>query len=190
MSKLSLYFSLPNRSVMSSAQTNACVHIHVCSNYKCHVATFQTLTEVPPTWNQLHQTVQTLLLGLLSLRCTALCPGLGRQGSARPHSLLQHLKVNHPAGGAGEVGNSHLQPSEAEVFRSGISCRLFSQGQCAGTPFNSYLSMKVPKRSLMVFWMFSVHSQLHWSFISKHKMFRATSASAVSAANTTSAENA
>lgn len=47
---------------------------------------------------------------------------------------------------------------------------------------NSYLSMKVPKSSLMVFCMFSVHSQLHWSFISRHKMFKATSATAVSAA--------
>lgn len=44
-----------------------------------------------------------------------------------------------------------------------------------------YLSIKVPKRSLMVFWMFSVHSQLHWSFISRHRMFKATSATAVSA---------
>lgn len=43
--------------------------------------------------------------------------------------------------------------------------------------------MKVPKRSLMVFCMFSVHSQLHWSFISRHKMFKATSARAVSAAH-------
>lgn len=43
--------------------------------------------------------------------------------------------------------------------------------------------MKVPKSSLMVFCMFSVHSQLHWSFISRHKMFKATSATAVSALN-------
>ena len=48
---------------------------------------------------------------------------------------------------------------------------------------NSYLSMKVPKSSLMVFCMFSVHSQLHWSFISRHNMFKATSATAVSAEN-------
>lgn len=167
-----------------------CIFIFVITiNFIFQLSKLCYPTEVPPTWNQLHQTVQTLLLGLLSLRCTALCPGLGRQCSARPHSLLQHLKINHPAGGAGEVGNSHLQPSETELFQSGISCCFFSQCQCAGTPFNSYLSMKVPKRSLMVFWMFSVHSQLHWSFISKHKMFRATSARAVSAANTMSAEN-
>lgn len=46
--------------------------------------------------------------------------------------------------------------------------------------FKSNLSIKVPKISLMAFWMFSVHSQLHWSFINKHKMFSATSATAVS----------
>lgn len=40
--------------------------------------------------------------------------------------------------------------------------------------------MRVPNSSLMVFCMFSVHSQLHWFLISRHKMFRATSASAVS----------
>jgi len=34
--------------------------------------------------------------------------------------------------------------------------------------------------------MFSVHSQLHWSFISKHKIFRAISARAVSASSQTS----
>lgn len=51
------------------------------------------------------------------------------------------------------------------------------------TEGNSYLSMKVPKSSLMVFCMFSVHSQLHWSLISRHKMFKATSATAVSAAH-------
>lgn len=44
--------------------------------------------------------------------------------------------------------------------------------------------MKVPKRSLMAFWMFSVQSQLQWSFISRHKMFKATSATAVSAVDT------
>lgn len=37
----------------------------------------------------------------------------------------------------------------------------------------------------MVFWMFSVHSQLHLSFISKHKIFRAMSARAVSAPSQT-----
>jgi len=50
----------------------------------------------------------------------------------------------------------------------------------------THLSIKVPKSSLMVFWMFSVHSQLHWSFISKHKIFRAISARAVSASSQTS----
>lgn len=147
---------------------------------------FSCSNSVSPTWNQPHQAVETLPLGLFSLRCTALCSRLSRQRPARPHSLLQHLKVNHPAGGAGEVGDSNLQPSETEVSQPGISYALFSQWQCAGAPFHSYLSMNVPKRSLMVFWMFSVHNQLHWSFISKHKMFRATSARAVSAANTTS----
>lgn len=40
--------------------------------------------------------------------------------------------------------------------------------------------MRVPNSSLMLFCMFSVHSQLHWFLISRHKMFRAASASAVS----------
>lgn len=44
-----------------------------------------------------------------------------------------------------------------------------------------YLSMRVPNSSRIVFRMLSVHSQLHWSFISRHRMFRATSATAVSA---------
>lgn len=43
-----------------------------------------------------------------------------------------------------------------------------------------HLLMRVPNSSLMVFCMFSVHSQLHWFLISRDKMFRATSASAVS----------
>lgn len=43
-----------------------------------------------------------------------------------------------------------------------------------------HLLMRVPNSSLMVLWMFSVHSQLHCSLISRHKMFRANSASAVS----------
>lgn len=43
ISKLSLYFSLPNRSVMSSAQTYAYMHIHICYNNKFHFPTFQTL---------------------------------------------------------------------------------------------------------------------------------------------------
>lgn len=40
--------------------------------------------------------------------------------------------------------------------------------------------MRVPNSTLMVFCMFSVHTQLHWFLTSRHKMFRATSASAVS----------
>lgn len=43
-----------------------------------------------------------------------------------------------------------------------------------------HLLIRVPNSSLMVLWMFSVHSQLHCFFISRHRMFRATSASAVS----------
>lgn len=54
---------------------------------------------------------------------------------------------------------------------------------CTEAEINGYLSMNVPKRSRIVFCMFSVHSQLHWSFISRHKMFKATSAAAVSAAH-------
>lgn len=50
-----------------------------------------------------------------------------------------------------------------------------------GAERDTCLSMKVPKSSLMVFCMFSVQSQLHWSFISRHTMFKATSATAVSA---------
>lgn len=43
-----------------------------------------------------------------------------------------------------------------------------------------YLLIRVPNSSLMAFWMFSVQSQLHCFSISRHRMFRATSASAVS----------
>lgn len=137
------------------------------------------------TWEQLHQAVQTLLLGLLPLFCTPLWPRLSRQRAAWPDSLLQHLKVNHPAGGAGEVGNPYLQPSESEVFQKGSA----TIKSVIDQKNRSYLSMKVPKRSLMVFCMFSVHSQVHWSFISRHKMFKATSARAVSAAHSKSAQN-
>src|SRR4029434_648093 len=40
--------------------------------------------------------------------------------------------------------------------------------------------MRVPKRSLMVFWTFSVHSQVHCSLSSIHNRLRATSAAVVS----------
>lgn len=48
------------------------------------------------------------------------------------------------------------------------------------THCDSHLLIRVPNSSLMVFWMFSVHSQLHCLFINRHRMLRATSASAVS----------
>ena len=65
-----------------------------------------------------------------------------------------------------------LKSVEPKIYAESLWCwRLI---QC-------YLSMKVPNSSLMVFWIFSVHNQLHWSFISKQRMFKATSASAVSA---------
>ena len=66
------------------------------------------------TWKQLRQTVQTLLLGLLSLCGATLWPWLSRQRAAWPNSFLQHLEVNHPAGGTGKVGNPDIQPSETE----------------------------------------------------------------------------
>lgn len=43
-----------------------------------------------------------------------------------------------------------------------------------------HLLIRVPNSSLMVLWMFSVHSQLHCSFMSRQSMLRATSARAVS----------
>lgn len=39
----------------------------------------------------------------------------------------------------------------------------------------THLSMRVPNSSLIVLWMFSVHRQLHWSFMSRHRIFRARS---------------
>lgn len=120
VSKLSLYFSLPQRSVMSSARARNTPRITASlqkrHNVKLYLFSFDSDSD---TWEQLHQAVQTLLLGLLPLFCTPLWPRLGRQRAAWPDSLLQHLKVNHPAGGAGEVGNPYLQPSESEVFQEG-----------------------------------------------------------------------
>lgn len=49
----------------------------------------------------------------------------------------------------------------------------------------AYRSMRVPNSSLMILWRFSVHSQLHWSFISRHRTFRAMSASTVSSVGQT-----
>ena len=46
----------------------------------------------------------------------------------------------------------------------------------------AHLLMRVPNSRRRVFWKFSLHSQLHWSLITTHRMFSAVSARAVSEA--------
>lgn len=100
-----------------------------------------------------------------------------------PHRAVPYTR-KYPASGCSAVWRKNNWVPQCHLLAKHVCShidmlRLYFQIE-AGR--NSYLSMKVPKSSLMVFCMFSVHSQLHWSFISRHKMFKATSATAVSAA--------